>query len=463
MAFKRLSMRKIHRVLRLFFEAGLSIRAIARSIQASPSTVGDYIRRAHTAGLSWPLPEKLDERALEARLFPIAQVSPRVERAIPDWVQVHAERRHKNVTLALLWHEYKAEHPEGLQYSQFCERYRAWRQRLDVVMRQTHRAGEKLFVDYAGQSVSVVERTTGELRKAQIFVAVLGASNYTFAEATWTQALPDWCASHVRALRFFHGVPELVIPDNLASAVRRRIADVVDEAQEMGDRGRDRKLAIEELGIEQRNRVRVAIADGALDEALEDTGEARNTARPRLLRTGKETSNTLEHREVGIVDGAAARLRRIAAVEGALDEAREVVLVETGQARADRCAPVRGQRARFNNSEVVVEHLRARLRNPLVAEGKDDGRSALGDGHHTGAHPHAGVAPACQRVAVVAERARRAAARADANLDECVEVLPNEHVDGVDKLLDRIDAELARDAHDGAVGVLDELHWGLLA
>ena len=221
MAFKRLSMRKIHRVLRLFFEAGLSIRAIARSIQASPSTVGDYIRRAHTAGLSWPLPEKLDERALEARLFPIAQVSPRVERAIPDWAQVHAERRHKNVTLALLWHEYKAEHPEGLQYSQFCERYRAWRQRLDVVMRQTHRAGEKLFVDYAGQSVSVVERTTGELRKAQIFVAVLGASNYTFAEATWTQALPDWCASHVRALRFFHGVPELVIPDNLTSAVTR--------------------------------------------------------------------------------------------------------------------------------------------------------------------------------------------------------------------------------------------------
>ena len=113
MAFKRLSMRKIHRVLRLFFEAGLSIRAIARSIQASPSTVGDYIRRAHTAGLSWPLPEKLDERALEARLFPIAQVSPRVERAIPDWAQVHAERRHKNVTLALLWHEYKAEHPRG--------------------------------------------------------------------------------------------------------------------------------------------------------------------------------------------------------------------------------------------------------------------------------------------------------------------------------------------------------------
>ena len=212
MAFKRLSMRKIHRVLRLFFEAGLSIRAIARSIQASPSTVGEYIRRAKTAGLSWPLPEKLDERPLEGRLFPTA-VPARAERPIPDWARVHGERRRKSVTLALLWQEYKAEHPEGLQYSQFCERYRTWRQRLDVVMRQTHRAGEKLFVDYAGHSVPVVDRVTGELRNAQIFVAVLGASNYTFAEATWTQALPDWCASHVRVLSFLTGVPEIVVPD----------------------------------------------------------------------------------------------------------------------------------------------------------------------------------------------------------------------------------------------------------
>ena len=221
MAFKRLSMRKIHRVLRLFFEAGLSIRAIARSIQASPSTVGEYIHRAKTAGLSWPLPEKLDERALEGRLFPSVAVSARDERPIPDWARVHAERRRKGVTLALLWQEYKAVHPEGLQYSQFCERYRTWRGRLDVVMRQTHRAGEKLFVDYAGYSVPVVDRVTGELRNAQIFVAVLGASNYTFAEATWTQSLPDWCASHVWALNFLTGVPEIVVPDNLRSAVTR--------------------------------------------------------------------------------------------------------------------------------------------------------------------------------------------------------------------------------------------------
>ena len=186
----------------------------------------------------------------------------------------------------------------------------------------------------------------------------------------------------------------------------------------MRDRGRDRKLAIEELSIEQSNRVRIAIANRALDEALEDTGEARNTARPRFRGTGKETRNTLEHGEVGIVDGAAARLRRIAAVEGALDEAREVVLVETGQARADRCAPVGGEGARLWEAELVIEQLRARLRNPLVAEGKDDGRSALGDGHRTGAYPHPGVAPACERVAVGPERGRRTSARADANLNQ---------------------------------------------
>ncbi len=167
------------------------------------------------------MPERLDERALEARLFPAAPVPTRIARAVPDWARVHCERRRAGVTLALLWQEYKAEHPEGLQYSQFCERYRAWRGRLDVVMRQSHRAGERLFVDYAGQRVAVVERFTGEVRDAQVFVAVLGTSNYTFAEATWTQTLPDGCASHVRALRFFEGVPDIVVPDNLRSAITR--------------------------------------------------------------------------------------------------------------------------------------------------------------------------------------------------------------------------------------------------
>jgi len=212
-------MRKVHLVLRLHFAAEMSIRAIARSINASPSTVGDYIRRARLAGLSWPLPEGMDERALEARLFP---PTPSAERArpLPDWAYVHRELKRKGVTLALLWEEYKAAHPEdGLQYSWFCDCYRAWARQVDVVMRQHHRAGEKLFVDYAGDTVAVIERRTGEVRQAQIFVAVLGASNYTFAEATWTQSLSDWCASHVRALSFFGGSSELVVPDNLRAAV----------------------------------------------------------------------------------------------------------------------------------------------------------------------------------------------------------------------------------------------------
>ncbi len=213
-------MRKVHLVLRLFFTAGLSIRAIARSINASPSTVGDYLRRAQVAGLSWPLPDGMDERAVEAKLFPPPAPS-HAPRPLPEWTRVHRELRRKGVTLSLLWHEYKAEHPDGVQYSWFCDRYRAWAQHLDVVMRQEHRAGEKLFVDYAGHTVPIVDRETGELREAQIFVAVLGASNYTFAEATWTQSLADWCASHVRALRFLGGAPELVVPDNLRSAVSK--------------------------------------------------------------------------------------------------------------------------------------------------------------------------------------------------------------------------------------------------
>ena len=213
-------MRKIREVLRLYHAAGMSVRAIARSVKASPSTVGEYIRRAEVHGLGWPLPGSLDDGELERRLFP-APAPSGTRRPLPDWSKVHRELRRKGVTLALLWQEYKASHPEGLQYSWFCEQYRAWASTLDVVMRQEHRAGEKMFVDYAGQTVPVVDRETGEERQAQVFVAVLGASSYTFAEATWTQTLPDWTASHVRAFEFFGGCPELVIPDNLRSAVSR--------------------------------------------------------------------------------------------------------------------------------------------------------------------------------------------------------------------------------------------------
>jgi transposase len=182
--------------------------------------VSDYVKRATAAGLSWPLPAELEDGALEARLFPTAAVAA-CPRPLPDLSAIHRELARKGVTLMLLWEEYKAVHPGGLQYSQFCERYRAYARTLDLPMRQGHRAGEQCFIDYAGQTVPVIDPATGEARDAQIFVAVLGASNYTYCEATWTQKLPDWVGAHVRAFDYFGAVPKLLVPDNLRSAVTR--------------------------------------------------------------------------------------------------------------------------------------------------------------------------------------------------------------------------------------------------
>ena len=214
-------MRRVRQVLRLSHEGGLTQRQIARSLTMSPTTAGEYLRRARLAGLSWPLPEGLDDVELETRLFPPPPKVSRAHRSLPDWAEVHCELKRKGVTLALLWEEYKTAHPDGLQYSQFCERHRRFAKRLDLVMRQVHRAGEKLFVDYAGQTVPIVDRMTGEIREAQIFIAALGASNLTYTEATRTQTLPDWCASHIRALEYLGCAPELFVPDNLKSAVTR--------------------------------------------------------------------------------------------------------------------------------------------------------------------------------------------------------------------------------------------------
>jgi transposase len=214
-------MRKIKDVLRLKFETDLSKRQIARSCHISRPTVTEYLSRFAQAGLSWPAAAELDDATLEHKLYPPAPALPVLDRTIPDWSQVHRQLRRKGVTLALLWHEYKAAHPEGFQYSWFCNQYRAWAGKLDVVMRQEHRAGEKLFVDYAGQTVEVVDRRSGEVRQAQIFVAVLGASNYTYAEATWTQQLADWIGSHVRAFEFLGGTSEVIVPDNLRSGVSK--------------------------------------------------------------------------------------------------------------------------------------------------------------------------------------------------------------------------------------------------
>lgn len=216
---KRLSMRKIKEVLRLRYEVGLSGRLIAHSCGVGRTTVREYLHRAERAGVTWPLPEEMTDGALEALLFPPPSSLPGAERTLPDWEEVHKELKGRGVTLFLLWEEYKASHPEGLQYSRFCDLYRAWKGKLPVWMRQEHKAGEKLFIDYAGMTVPVRDGKSGRVREAQIFVATQGASHYTYTEATWSQTLPDFIASHVRAFEFFGGSCELLVPDNLRSAV----------------------------------------------------------------------------------------------------------------------------------------------------------------------------------------------------------------------------------------------------
>ncbi len=211
---KKLSMRKIREVLRLKWEGNLSHRAIARSCGISHSTVTDYIRRVQDAGLCWPLPETLDEDQLYLMLFP--KSAPTLEQPTPqpDLQYIHRELRRKGVTRRLLWLEYRESHPDGYGYSRFCELYRLWAKKLDPPMRLTHKAGEMMFVDYAGQTVRVVDPETGEIQEAHIFVATLGASSYTYTEAHWAEDLPNWIAGHVAAFGYFGGVPEIVTPDN---------------------------------------------------------------------------------------------------------------------------------------------------------------------------------------------------------------------------------------------------------
>jgi transposase len=214
-------MRKIKEVLRLHFESRLSERQISKVCVLGKGTVRRFLKRAEGAGLSWPLPPGLDDAALEKQLFPPPPPPSAGQRPQPDYAAVHKELKGPNVTLQLLWEEYKQEHPDGYSYSRFSELYGKWSRRLDLVLRQDHGAGEKMFVDHAGQTVSVIDKITGETRDAYIFVAVLGASNYTYAGATWTRGLRDWISSHVRAFEFFQGCTPLVVPDNWKSGVRQ--------------------------------------------------------------------------------------------------------------------------------------------------------------------------------------------------------------------------------------------------
>jgi transposase len=217
-----MTMKAIQEVIRLH-AAGLSQRQIAQACRLSKGAVGKYLQKAEQASVSWPLPPEMDPAKLEALLFPSHRSATVTAPVMPDFATIHTEMRRKGMTLQLLWEEYMAAHDEQrvYQYSQFCTHYRAWKGRLKRSMRQNHLAGDKLFIDYAGPTVPVIDPGTGEIRQAQIFVAVLGASSYTYCEATWSQSLSDFLDSHVRALRYFGGAPVLLVPDNLKAAVTK--------------------------------------------------------------------------------------------------------------------------------------------------------------------------------------------------------------------------------------------------
>jgi len=211
-------MRKIREILRLSHEAGLSRAQVGRALGLSKGVVSKYLVRCRENGLSWPLPPELDDTAIEARLFVTAR--PSHQFVMPDYAWVHQELKRKGVTLQLLWEEY-AQSCSGraFRYTAFCGHYREWAGKLRRSMRQVYRAGEKLFIDYAGPGIPIVCPETGEIRSAWLFVAVLGASNYTYAEATWTQSKPDWIGAQVRALAYMGGVPELIVPDNARALI----------------------------------------------------------------------------------------------------------------------------------------------------------------------------------------------------------------------------------------------------
>lgn len=229
---KGVSVRKIKSVLRLAYESKLSQHQIAQSLQLSSGVVNKYLKRAAACGLSWPLSAEYEDEERLQNLLCSPGVHIIIQEPLIDCKKIHQELKRKSVTLQLLWEEYRSMSPNPISYPHFCLLYRSWKKTQPQSMRQTHKAGDKVFVDYAGQTVRVIDPDTREVREAQIFVGVLGASNYTYAEATWTQQLSDWTASHVRMFEFFGGVPALVVPDNLRTGVNKacRYEPIINQA-----------------------------------------------------------------------------------------------------------------------------------------------------------------------------------------------------------------------------------------
>jgi transposase len=205
MAQTKLTMRQIQEILRLKHQNGLSIREIARSCGLPASTVGDYLKRAEAAAIGWPLPEGQGEKELLQLLIVQPVAGAAACASLPDWPYIHEELGRKSVTLRLLWQEYRQAHPGGYGYSRFCELYQRWAGTLDPVLRQVHLPGEKMFVDWAGQTVPIHSALDGGVSAGHLFVAVLGASNKTYAEAFQNEQLEAWIAAHCHAYTFFGG------------------------------------------------------------------------------------------------------------------------------------------------------------------------------------------------------------------------------------------------------------------
>ena len=299
------SMRHIVEILRLKHQHQLSVREIARSCGLPPSTVGDYVQRADAAGLRWPLPEGLSEHQLQALLLRPAETGTPASPALrpPDWTHIHAELRRPHVTLQLLWQEYRQAQPQSYSYTRFCELYRAWAKTLEPTLRQVHVPGERMFVDWAGQTVPI-RQADGAVTDASLFVAVLGASNKTYVEAFPNQQLASWITGHCHAYAFFHGVPRLTVPDNPKTAVLYacRYEPVLHRTyQEMAAHYGTAILPARKLRPRDKAKVEsgVQIAQRQLLAALRDqtffsVGELNQALRPRLEQLNAQPFQKLE-------------------------------------------------------------------------------------------------------------------------------------------------------------------------